>query len=282
MRKSPSFLKKVAFIGTFTFAVATTSCKKIKAAIDWIENPKKTEQITNISNDTTKQIADLDSTKNVEIAKDSIPGFQLLMNEDGSQRVFIIYGEDEYRQKIDNDQNLSKKLVDAYKLVEKSNLTPTEKNAALYAYVLILNGKQPTEKDIVYFNGSVYVYVKPEEASNVMTFLKENNLTPKTPTTKQNIAQNTNTGTTDYSQYAQYADEYANSKSNAVEQADQQLQQAQQELQKVMQAENQSKQEVLETARALVQAGGNPADIPGWEEFAKRYNITPDDLDPNK
>ena len=54
--------------------------------------------------------------------------------------------------------------------------------------------------------------------------------------------------------------------------------QLKQELQKVITQENASKESALDAARKYIKLGGNPADLPGWDDFAKKYKISPADL----
>jgi hypothetical protein len=41
---------------------------------------------------------------------------------------------------------------------------------------------------------------------------------------------------------------------------------------------NATREMLIKNAKAIIQAGGNPADVEGWEETAKKFNITPEDL----
>jgi hypothetical protein len=64
-----------------------------------------------------------------------------------------------------------------------------------------------------------------------------------------------------------------------LERADQRLKKAEEELQKSIADKNATRQGIIENAKKILKAGGNPADVNGWEKISKMFNITPDDLD---
>jgi len=59
---------------------------------------------------------------------------------------------------------------------------------------------------------------------------------------------------------------------------DDDLAEAKARLAKSILAKNKTREGLIETARKYVATGGNPADLPGWEEAAEEFGITPDDL----
>ncbi len=61
-------------------------------------------------------------------------------------------------------------------------------------------------------------------------------------------------------------------------QLDIELAEAKARVEKSIEAKKKSKKAVLEAARKYVATGGNLEDIEGWNEFAKRLNITSEDL----
>jgi len=59
---------------------------------------------------------------------------------------------------------------------------------------------------------------------------------------------------------------------------DDDLAEAKAEFEKVMKEKSDNRAEIIANAKKIVKAGGNPADVKGWEEAVKRHKIQPEEL----
>ena len=297
-------LKTLAVAGGITlagFGFSKTSAGKqvVNTLKVKVQDLKKTERVQKITHTTNEAIFDISDKIKTDQQKNSLEGGPDSLYFQALQSVIDKYQNSD-KDYVQNTVKRLKKLLDN-KVVDYDHIRKTLMTSI--ADCLTPNMAEPYRSYCISFDCNViqelnkngfeqagHEIVIPDEIKNNPIFVQAiqnaQNQQATQNTQNQQVAQTNpqKTGNdqvsdyTDYSQYAQYGDgEWENT---AVEQADQQLADAQQALQNSL---TQGREEILQAAKALVKAGGNPAEVlDDWDYIAKKYNITPDDLDPNK
>ena len=156
-----------------------------------------------------------------------------------------------------------------------------------------INEKYPTIKKLKSFNGlkqiggsleQTYSLVNDEEKKEIAKIAAQYNeiygmnisdLAKKVVEQESNTEQTTDNPTKKVEKKTRSRVAYHSVMEDDVKESEKVLADAKAEFQKSL---TQGREKILAAARKLVNAGGNPADIEGWEEISKELNITPDDL----